>query len=362
MVSNTGHRKSGWQSCIAQLLVQSWVRVGLITWLLSPVTLLYFLLSGVRRWAYQTGRYKPVRLPCSIIVIGNVIAGGAGKTPTTISIAKSLTARGWVVGIISRGYGRAAASPQQALPDADPTQVGDEPVLMARATGLPVFVANQRAAAAQALLEAYPKTQVILCDDGLQHFALFRDLEVCVFDDRGVGNGWLLPSGPLRESWPRKLVQVCGQSAEASFVLHTGSAPAFEGYRALRRLGNFAHDARGITRELTQLPASRPLVAFAGIAQPRIFFESLAALGVCPAQTIGLPDHMKYTAEWVEQWADYELICTEKDAVKLWKFRPDAWAVPLEQHIDERLLVELDSRLRQAAQSRISSDDGHQTS
>ena len=362
MVSNAGHQRRDWQSRLAQYLVRSWGRTSLVTWLLSPVALLYLVLSSVRSWAYQARLYKATRLPCSVIVIGNVIAGGAGKTPTTISIAKSLTDRGWVVGIISRGYGRDATTPQQAHLDTDPSQVGDEPLLMARATGLPVFVADQRTAAAQALLEAYPLTQVILCDDGLQHFALFRDLEICVFDDRGVGNGWLLPSGPLRERWPRKLLLVCGQSEQASFVLHTGKAPAFDGYRALRKLSNFAHNAGGTATELAQLLSARPLLALAGIAQPKAFFEGLAAHGICPVQTIALPDHVKYTAEWVAQWQNYDLICTEKDAVKLWKFRPDAWAVPLEQQIDAQLLVDLENRLRKVARSRISSQDGHQTS
>ena len=168
------------------------------------------------------------------------IALDSWETSTTIALAQHLKARGLQVGVVSRGHGRSGQDVRAVLPSDDAEQVGDEPLLMARATAVPVFVAPRRWDAASALLAAHPQTDIILCDDGLQHYALRRDLEVCVFDDRGLGNGWLLPSGPLREPWPRKPLARVGQTDERLLVLHTGATPAFDGFRAKRTLASHA--------------------------------------------------------------------------------------------------------------------------
>ncbi|MBQ6655826.1 MAG: tetraacyldisaccharide 4'-kinase, partial [Ottowia sp.] len=181
-------------------LRQRWQQRGAAARLLWPLSVLYGALAK-----HQQAQQKKhaQRLPVPVIVIGNVIAGGAGKTPTTLAIAQHLTKRGWRVGLISRGHGRSTRDCREVLPDSTPQDVGDEPLLLRRRSGCPVFVAARRADAGRALLAAHPDTNILICDDGLQHAALARDVDICVFDARGTGNGWLLPAGPLREPWPR---------------------------------------------------------------------------------------------------------------------------------------------------------------
>jgi tetraacyldisaccharide 4'-kinase len=173
------------------------------------------------------------------------------------------------------------------------------------------------------LLAAHPDVQVIVCDDGLQHYALARDIEICVFDERRVGNGWLLPAGPLREKWPR----------EVDFVLGPG------GYGVERALAGHAVRADGTRLPLAQLPE---VTAIAGIAKPEAFFEMLRGAGVKVAKTIALPDHDDFAS--LPELAG-TIVCTEKDAVKLWRARPDAWAVPLEVRIEEAFWARLDEKL-----------------
>jgi tetraacyldisaccharide 4'-kinase len=203
-----------------------------------------------------------------------------------------------------------------------------------------VFVAERRIDAARALLAAYPHTQLIVSDDGLQHLALQRDLEIGVFDDRGVGNGWLLPAGPLREPWPRPL----------DWVLHTGQQPAFAGFQAQRTLSPVAYRADGSQVALSDLtaaarqPGAKPLLALAAIAQPEAFFAMLQAAGVQVAQQIGLPDHYNFDSSLPREYDGYELICTEKDAVKLWPICPDALALPLVCTLPAAFFQQLEAR------------------
>jgi tetraacyldisaccharide 4'-kinase len=215
---------------------------------------------------------------------------------------------------------------------------GDEPALIYQATKAPVFVAEHRIDAAQALLAAHPHTNVIVCDDGLQHLALQRNIEVCVFDDRGIGNGWLLPAGPLREPWPRKQA--------VDFVLHTtpnlpepakapsatiarpASASVPSTFQIHRHLANFALRADGSQVPWADL-ASQPVHAVAAIAQPEAFFAMLRAQGIALAQTTSLPDHYNFSSWLCYIPLGYSLVCTQKDAVKLWQAHPQALAVPL---------------------------------
>ncbi|MGE8375416.1 MAG: tetraacyldisaccharide 4'-kinase, partial [Diaphorobacter nitroreducens] len=205
----------GRPSPLAERLRGAWQQRGALALALWPLSLLYGVLTALRRALYRTGLLRSERLPVPVIVVGNVIAGGAGKTPVTLAVVRHLQARGWRPGVISRGYGRATADCREVLPASSAAEVGDEPLLIARASGVPVFVARRRAQAGRALLAAHPATNILVCDDGLQHLALARDLEVCVFNDEGAGNGWLLPAGPLREPWPRAV----------DLVLHAGSPP-----------------------------------------------------------------------------------------------------------------------------------------
>jgi tetraacyldisaccharide 4'-kinase len=288
-------------------------------------------------------RSEAVAVP--VVVVGNVVAGGAGKTPVVVELVRHLQARGLHPGVISRGHGRRSQECVEARTDGDATQTGDEPLLIARATGAPVFVARRRAAAARALLAAHPLCRVIVSDDGLQHHALRRDIEICVFDDRGIGNGWLLPAGPLREPWPRR----------ADLVLRPPGAEGIPGFTVRRRLAAQARRRDGTQLTLAQL-ASRRVTALAGIARPETFFAMLREAGVHPSRTIALPDHAALDV-LPPDLAHDELVCTEKDAVKLWQLRPDAWAVPLVVELDDAFLAAFDRLL----EAKLSSRDGRQT-
>ena len=326
----------------ASRLQRAWLHRGVLACLLWPLSLLYAALFALRRWFYRLGWLKTERVQVPVIVVGNVIAGGAGKTPVVMAVVRHLQARGLRVGVISRGYGRRTGDCREVLDDSDPQDVGDEPALIRHATGAPVFVARRRAEAAQALLARHPTTQVIVSDDGLQHLALARDIEICVFDDRGIGNGWRLPAGPLREAWPRR----------CDLVLHSGAQPAFGGgYTATRALAHDAVASDGKRVPLSAL-AGKPVIALAAIARPDAFFEMLRARGLTLAETIALPDHFDFEGWQAPSDAGHLLLCTEKDVVKLWRKAPGALAVPLHFAPAPEFFAALDAKL--------SSLDGYQ--
>lgn len=314
----------------------AWRRRGALAWALWPVSLPYGALVRLRQALYAWGLLRQASAGIPVIVVGNVIAGGAGKTPVTLALVRHLRQRGIAVGIVSRGYGRSTQDCREARPDSRAQDVGDEPALLARASGVPVFVARERIAAVRALRTRYPATEVIVCDDGLQHLALARDVEICVFNDEGTGNGFLLPAGPLREPWPRKV----------DFVLHAGERPAgpAPAFALRRRLAPHAHNARGERLDLSAL-RGQPLHALAAVARPEQFFAMLQAQGLTLACAEALPDHYNF-----ESWQGMNnqakaLICTEKDAVKLWPRHPDAWAVPLELSIEQGFFPALEQAL-----------------
>ncbi len=304
-----------------QALQRAWLRRGPLAWLLFPFSLAYGGLVALHHGLYAAGMKKRFRAPVPVVVVGNVVAGGAGKTPVVLAIVEHLRSRGLPAGIVSRGYGRHGVACREVHPGDEPAATGDEPLLLRRRSGAPVFVAQRRADAVAALLQAHPGTRVIISDDGLQHHALERDVEVCVFDARGVGNGWLLPAGPLREPWPRPV----------DLVLAHGAAPGIAGHVMRRALAPFAQRADGTQRALAELQGPR-VHALAGVANPEAFFAMLRESGLQPQATHALPDHHDFAG--APPWpSDAVLVCTEKDAVKLWRTRPDAWAVPLQVEI-----------------------------
>lgn len=345
-------------------LLHAWTRRGLLASLLWPLSLVFGALTALRRQLYRWGLLTTRRVDALVIVVGNVVAGGAGKTPTVIALVQHLQAQALRVGVISRGYGRQRSDCMEVLPHASPTDVGDEPLLIHRSTGAPVFVGRTRYEAAAALLQRHPDVQIIVCDDGLQHYGLYRDLEICVFDDRGCGNDWLLPAGPLREAWPRRAVRETGQRPENLLVLHTGSRPAFAGYTAQRNLATVAVRQDGTPVALTtwMTPGAPPLVAVAGIGQPESFFAMLRALGLPLAKTVALPDHYDFHSWSRNEYAGYTLICTEKDATKLWPLAPDAVAVPLVLTAEPAFFSALDTRIADLLAAKLSSPHGHKTS
>jgi tetraacyldisaccharide 4'-kinase len=345
-------------------LLRNWTRRGPLAWALWPLSLIFRALVALRRQLYQGGWLHSARVDAMVIVVGNVVAGGAGKTPTVIALVRHLQAQGLQVGVISRGYGRSSQECLEVPPDARPQDVGDEPLLVQRATGAPVFVARTRHAAASALLARHPQTQILVCDDGLQHYALYRDLEICVFDDRGTGNGFVLPAGPLREPWPRPPLQRVGQADSRLLVLHTGQHPAFAGHTAQRTLATHAvrRDGSTVPWSALQTADTLPLLALAGIAQPESFFTMLRAGGLTLAHTLALPDHYDFDSFSRNAHEGYQLICTEKDAMKLWQHVPDALAVPLVQTMDAAFFAAVDSAVAAHRAAKLSSPHGHTTS
>jgi tetraacyldisaccharide 4'-kinase len=322
-------------------LQRAWLRRGPLAWLLSPLSLLYGALAALDRALHASGLRSQERLPVPVIVVGNVVAGGAGKTPVVLAVLEHLKARGLRAGAVSRGYGRTGEECIEVGSDDDPARAGDEPLLLRRKSGVPVFVAARRADAGHALLRTHPATQVIVSDDGLQHHALARDLEICVFDARGTGNGWLLPAGPLREPWPRAV----------DLVLRHEAAQGIAGHVMQRSLAAEAVRADGTRRALAEL-ASGPVHALAGVANPEAFFQMLRQAGLALAGTQALPDHHAFGD--ARELPAGTLVCTEKDAVKLWRLRPDAWAVPLQVGIPDAFWAEFDRLLA----ARLSSPHG----
>lgn len=336
------------QVVFARRLTEAWLRRGLLAWALWPLSLLYGLLVRLRRTGYRRGWLASERVAVPVVVVGNVVAGGAGKTPVVMALVQHLQERGIRVGVVSRGYGRSGQDCREVLADSIPEEVGDEPALIRRRTQCPVFVAAQRSQAAHALLARHPATQLLICDDGLQHLQLQRDLEIGVFDDRGVGNGWLLPAGPLREPWPRRL----------DLVLHSGKQPAFAGFRARRELASHALRADGSRVPLASLrqapvdpatgPASQPapaLLAVAAIARPEAFFSMLREQGLTLTRCLARPDHDDFD-DWVcPDDQRYTVLCTEKDALKLWRKQADALAVPLDLAPEPAFFAAFDARI-----------------
>lgn len=332
-------------------LMQVWTRRGPVAWMLWPLSIFFGMAVTLRRWAYRLGVMASKHVDVPVLVVGNVVAGGAGKTPVVMMLANHLHGRGVRVGVISRGYGRQTLDCREVGRDSLAGDVGDEPKLVKQVTGVPVFVAANRHEAAAGLLQKYPRTQLILCDDGLQHYGLHRDLEICVFDNRGLGNGFLMPAGPLREPWPRNSLIGRFWPHIVHFVLHTGAEPAVAGgYMVPRTLSSFAQNIDGIRIAFSEL-SRKPVVAIAAIAQPENFFTLLRQQGLPLAHTIALPDHYDFNS-WSNRFDNsYNLICTQKDAVKLWPKHKDIFAVPLLLQPGQDFLTDLDMAVNSLLQA-----------
>lgn len=314
---------------LAEFLQARWwqPRLGPVSALLVPLSLAYRAALGVRRALYRAGALRASRLPVPVIVVGNLVVGGAGKTPATIALVQGLQAAGWRPGVISRGYGSRQDAARPVHPEDDPRECGDEPLLIARRTGAVVWVGRQRVQAGRALCAAHPKVDIVVADDGLQHLPLHRDAQLIVFDARGCGNGWLLPAGPLRE--PLARVPPAG-----SVVVYnaTRASTPWPGDCAVRALAGSTPLAQWWKGEPPSLPAllalqqggkgEAPLLAAAGIAEPQRFFRMLEAHGL-RIHPLPLPDHHPWTSV---PWAPGHtpVVVTEKDAVKLPPDHPDA--------------------------------------
>ncbi len=317
-------------------LTRQWQHPDGWQFLLRPLSWLYGAAVAIRRLLYRYGLLVTHRLPVPVVVIGNVSVGGTGKTPLAIWLASELDRCGWHAGILIRGYGGSAHTPQAVNADSDPAIVGDEAIVLAQATGLPVWCGADRAQSGRALLAAHPQVRVLICDDGLQHLALARDCELALIDGkRGFGNGHLLPAGPLREPLAR-LDRV------DAVIVHGTMPPAQQSSRwpqqftmqlETHALYNLKFPERRLA--ITQLH-DQPLHAVAGIGHPERFFSQLRATGL---QFIAhpFPDHHPYRAE--ELNFPGTILMTAKDAVKCRDFATEKmWVWPVSARPDAGLL------------------------
>ena len=320
-----------------------WYRRGLLAWLLWPISLLFAVGVAVRRFLYLVRIFNSAHPGIPVVVVGNVTVGGSGKTPLSIWIAEFLKSKGWSPAIISRGYGAKIAAPRAATVASEPDEVGDEPIVLARRSGCPVWVGADRVQVAQALRAAHPNVDVLVFDDGLQHYRLRRDLEIAVVDERGLGNGFLLPAGPLRE--PRlRLRTVDAVVAHGSAV--TGYAMTLEGEEVHRMT-----DAR--ERRPLKAFAGQEVHAVAGIGDPNRFFAQIGRAGakVIPHP---FPDHHPFRMRDLDFRDDLPVLLTEKDAVKLRRYaRANWWVLPVSAKLDpafgDWLLGKLHARRSKAA-------------
>jgi tetraacyldisaccharide 4'-kinase len=287
-----------------------------------------------------------------VVVVGNLYVGGTGKTPLTIELVRALRQRGWHPGVVSRGFGSTARSPRLVATDGDAAEFGDEPLLIARSTPAPVVVGVCRVEAARFLLRTHPDCDVVVADDGLQHRRLAREVEIALVDERALGNGWLLPAGPLREPASRL------ESVDAIVLRGARSNPAsrtpgFEMQTRLadeiHRLGDRAHTMSLAELARRQAARSLTITAAAGIGVPERFFAMLRAAGFA-LEPLPLPDHYDFRDNPFANVRTHLVLITEKDAVKCERVEllhkdPRIWVVPLEATIDERLFDLVVARL-----------------
>jgi len=311
---------------------RTWYGKSGLTQALRPLSWLFISLSVIRRIFFRIGIKKSTQLAVPTIIIGNLTVGGTGKTPLVIWLANYLKQAGYKPGILSRGYGGKAQSwPQQVRPDADPFIVGDEAVVISRRTGCPMAVGPDRVKAGEELLK-YSDCDIIISDDGLQHYALKRNIEVLVIDGiRRFGNGFCLPAGPLREGVSRKDEVDCkvthGIAAQGEYAMS---------YEAENIVNLMSKE----TMALKDL-VGKSVNAIAGIGNPDRFFNFLRAQGV-RLDTRAYPDHYHYQADSIKDDNEKILLMTEKDAVKCYRFaKPNWWYVPIEVNLPKEFGLEI---------------------
>lgn len=317
----------------------AWTRLTWLTLLLLPLSWLFRAVVALRRMLYRAGVLRSTRLPVPVIVVGNISVGGTGKTPLVIWLVAKFKAAGYEPGIVSRGYGGNATAPRAVQANDNPKECGDEPVLLARHSGCPVWIGADRVAAARALLTAHTQCNVILSDDGLQHYALARDAEVAVIDGtRGLGNGQLLPAGPLREP-PSRLHEVDAVVIRQPATRSTRYATTqFNMTLASAGLLNLRNPAQRVTPDFF---ANKRVHAIAGIGNPQQFFDSLANLGITHTPH-AFPDHHAYSAEDLAFQDCEAIVMTEKDAVKCEPYAATAaadthWVLQVQAQADDAL-------------------------
>jgi tetraacyldisaccharide 4'-kinase len=357
MKNSPSRRKPAARNKVSPLeltLTRNWLRRGPLACALWPLSLVFRLLSGVRVALFRAGVLKSARLPVPVVVVGNIFIGGTGKTPLTIWLVQALQAAGMRPGVISRGFGSAADGAREVTAASTPAQVGDEPLLIRQRTGCPVMVGRDRAATGRALLAAHPLVDVLVTDDGLQHYKLQRDVEIILFDGRGVGNGWLLPAGPLREPVGRRRDFTVINTPQLTEALVRAVAPARATPIQMTLVGQHAEQLRdrSARRSLAELAAQPGLriAAAAGIGNPARFFGMLKTAGLHITE-LPLPDHHDFQDRPFATLDADLILMTEKDAVKCAQIEelrddPRLWVVPVTACIDRTLADQIVEKCR----------------
>jgi tetraacyldisaccharide 4'-kinase len=340
-----------------------WEKCGVIAKLLSPLSLIFAWLSSARRYLYELNILRSETLTVPVIIVGNLRVGGTGKTPTVLALAKALHARGFKAGIISRGYKGQHQSPQEVSSTSSPKDLGDEPCYMAQQLShldIPIFVHSSRVRTAKTLLEAYPLVNVIISDDGLQHYALKRwpareggrDIELVVRDARAEGNGYLLPAGPLRESSTRARDYTLCIGSPSKKDLNTNfdqdinapyiaDAPNFSVAIKVKKAYQLNRPENMLSLSELQQKGCK-LIAAAGLGNPKKFFDLLSAHGLI-FDSLPLPDHYDFSVNPFESKLADIILITEKDAVKcsqLDDYKNDGriWVLPIEIELPKDLI------------------------
>jgi len=320
-------------------LQDAWYEDKKWVWLLLPITLLFFCLSKLRKLLFTVGVLASFKPNAFVIVVGNISVGGNGKTPAVIAIAEYLLKQGYRCGVLSRGYaGLQTQFPHLVEENDEPSLVGDEPKLMQQRLSCPVVIDPKRVRGAEFLVENQ-HCDVIICDDGLQHYALQRDFEIVVMDARGVGNGFLMPMGPLRESVSRlktaDTVVFNGQINDDIFVADDKVG------RMTLEPDQWVNVKTGESNRSLSVQAA---TAIAGIGDPKRFFTTLADMGISCEKTIGFPDHYTYKLSDIPQGM---VLMTEKDAVKCKSFAHDnCWYLQVSGNITENIYKLIDNKLK----------------
>jgi tetraacyldisaccharide 4'-kinase len=355
------------QNIMANWLQKQWASVTLWHILLIPLSWVFGAMVYLRAKLYKTGWLTSIRLSVPVIVVGNINVGGTGKTPFVIWLAEQLRQQGYTPAIISRGYGGSTKQVAEVFANSNPAEVGDEPVLIAKRTNCPMFVGANRVAAGLALLQAHPQCNVIISDDGLQHYRLQRDVEIAVIaSEHSFGNGALLPAGSLRELITRlntvDAIVSNGLLINGAEGSHLNTPSPFKGkgwgegasqntprpqiFPMQLTTSHFYNVANPQITSTTQAFSKQNIVAIAGIGNPERFFNQLTALGL-QFEPQAFADHHAFTAQDLAPYAHKTILMTEKDAVKCRAFAmANAWALPVNAVVSHDLLQVILNKLK----------------